>query len=467
MIDPGTVTFSFVDATSAAIVGDHTFTVPNDHFRHYLALCERLDLQSGIVVREPGHVRLVVAAHRAGWMRGRVLLQIHLSDHALWGLPPSEEAYRAYLGLVPDDIPFTWMSYTNGPSHWAMTEVALRAGAHVHVGIGDTARTDDGGTPTNVELVERAIARAALHGRRPATPSEALELLGTSGVTRTTGVDAGPAVGWGHVPEHHRTPRSRATCNPGGDRRRGDAVRPQGDGDHQADGRHPRRAPRHRRRDRRPRGGAPRPGAAATPASEERAAAASPGGAGTRRPRTAPGLSRRSTRPMKLLGVSGSLDAGSANTALLETMARALDGPTTLHVFAGIDALPHFSTDRDRGPLDPAVEEWRAAVGAADAVVIATPEYAGGMPGALKNALDWLVSSGELYEKPAIILSAAPAEERGGRARDGLDVTLTMQGARVRDSFTVVVGRQRTDAALAAAAAATASRLVGALTSGP
>jgi chromate reductase len=170
---------------------------------------------------------------------------------------------------------------------------------------------------------------------------------------------------------------------------------------------------------------------------------------------------------MNLLGVSGSLDAASANTALLETMARVLDGPTNLNVFVGIDALPHFSTDRDRGPLDPAVRNWRAAVGAADAVVIATPEYAGGMPGALKNALDWLVSSGELYEKPAIILSAAPAEERGGRARDGLEVTLTMQGARVLDSFTVVIDRQRTEEALTAAASSAASRLVGVLTSGP
>lgn len=170
---------------------------------------------------------------------------------------------------------------------------------------------------------------------------------------------------------------------------------------------------------------------------------------------------------MKILGVSGSLDAASANTALLEALARVFVGPTSLDVFVGIDALPHFSTDRDREPLDPAVRRWRDAVGAADAVVIATPEYAGGMPGALKNALDWLVGSGELYEKPGVIVSAAPAEDRGGRARDGLEMTLTMQGARVGDSFTVAIGRHRTDAAVAAAASAVASRIVGALTSGP
>jgi chromate reductase len=170
---------------------------------------------------------------------------------------------------------------------------------------------------------------------------------------------------------------------------------------------------------------------------------------------------------MKILGVSGSLDAASANTALLASMARVLVGPTSLDVFVGIDALPYFSTDRDREPLDPSVRRWRDAVGAADAMVIATPEYAGGMPGALKNALDWLVGSGELYEKPGVIVSAAPSEERGGRAREGLEVTMTMQGARVCDSFTVAIGRDRTRAALAAAAATAASRVVGALTSGP
>ena len=140
MIDPGTVTFSFVDPSNREIVGDHTFTVSNDHFRYFLQLCESRDLQAGIVVREPGQVRLAVAAHRAGWMTGTILLQIHLSDRALWGVPPTADAYDVYTSLVPDDIPYTYMSYTNGPDHWNMTRLALKCGAHVRVGIGDHAR---------------------------------------------------------------------------------------------------------------------------------------------------------------------------------------------------------------------------------------------------------------------------------------------------------------------------------------
>jgi chromate reductase, NAD(P)H dehydrogenase (quinone) len=170
---------------------------------------------------------------------------------------------------------------------------------------------------------------------------------------------------------------------------------------------------------------------------------------------------------MRILGVSGSLDAASSNAALLRSMAQAMSPPISMDVFGAIDALPYFSTDRDREPLVQSVRRWRGAVGVADAVVVATPEYAGGMPGALKNALDWLVGSGELYGKPAVIVSAAPSEDRGRLARDGVELTLSMQGALVCDSFTVAIGRGHAAGELAAAADVVASRVVAVLTSGP
>jgi uncharacterized protein (DUF849 family) len=179
MIDPGTVTFSFVEPSTDEIVGDHTFTVSNEHFRYFLQLCEERDLQAGIVVREPGQVRLAVAAHRAGWMTGTLFLQIHLSDRALWGVPPSDRAYDVYTSLVPDDIPYTYMSYTNGAQHWDMTRLALERGAHVRVGIGDHAVEADGSRLTNAELVSRAVTLAEAVGRAPATPAEALGILGS------------------------------------------------------------------------------------------------------------------------------------------------------------------------------------------------------------------------------------------------------------------------------------------------
>jgi 3-keto-5-aminohexanoate cleavage enzyme len=180
MIDPGTVVFSSSEPATGEIVGGHVFTVSNEHLHHFLRLCEDRGLQVGLVVREPGHVRLVVAAHRAGWMRGPLLLQIHLSDRALWGVPPGDGAHEVYTSLVPDDIAFTYMSYTNGPRHWDMTRLALARGAHVRVGIGDHPIEDDGSTAINAEIVRRTVALAADAGREPATPEEALAILGGS-----------------------------------------------------------------------------------------------------------------------------------------------------------------------------------------------------------------------------------------------------------------------------------------------
>jgi NAD(P)H-dependent FMN reductase len=97
----------------------------------------------------------------------------------------------------------------------------------------------------------------------------------------------------------------------------------------------------------------------------------------------------------------------------------------------------------------PAVTALRQQLQAADVVLIATPEYAYGMPGSLKNALDWLVSAGSFYEKPVGVLSASPSEVGGERARAGLLLTLEALGASVvpRASFPIPFVRTKIDAA--------------------
>ena len=87
-------------------------------------------------------------------------------------------------------------------------------------------------------------------------------------------------------------------------------------------------------------------------------------------------------------------------------------------------------------------------MGSAGAVLIATPEYAGGMPGVLKNALDWLVGTGELYGRPVVVVSAAPSEARGENARRWVEEVARMQGAIVVDSFTVALPRASTASAV-------------------
>lgn len=122
---------------------------------------------------------------------------------------------------------------------------------------------------------------------------------------------------------------------------------------------------------------------------------------------------------MSLLLISGSLRAGSTNTALLRT-AHAIDPDTEL--FAGMGALPHFSPDDDGDDLPAPVAELRAAVGRVDAILVCTPEYAGALPGAFKNLLEWLVGGGEAYRKPiAWINVSGPAAPTGAAdAHDSL-----------------------------------------------
>ena len=120
-------------------------------------------------------------------------------------------------------------------------------------------------------------------------------------------------------------------------------------------------------------------------------------------------------------------------------------------VYEEVLTLPLFSPDLDGpgAPAPPAVAALRQALARADAVLIATPEYAHGVPGSLKNALDWLVSAGSFYGKPTGVLSASPSAAGGEYARASLLLTLGALGAAVLPaaSFAVPFVRARLDAA--------------------
>src|SRR5262245_12108706 len=105
---------------------------------------------------------------------------------------------------------------------------------------------------------------------------------------------------------------------------------------------------------------------------------------------------------MKVLAIAGSLRTTSSNAALLRAAARVAPAGTELAYYDGLAALPHFSPDLDVEPIPPPVAALRAQIGAVDALAICSPEYAHGMPGSLKNALDWLVSAFEPIDKPVL-----------------------------------------------------------------
>src|SRR4051812_40396414 len=108
---------------------------------------------------------------------------------------------------------------------------------------------------------------------------------------------------------------------------------------------------------------------------------------------------------MRLLLVSGSTRAASSNTFALRTV-NALHQPgVTTELYDGLLRLAAFVPDAE--PLPPTVSDLLGRIGESDAVMFSTPEYAGGLPGALKNLLDWTVGGGELYGKPVAWLDVA------------------------------------------------------------
>ncbi len=144
---------------------------------------------------------------------------------------------------------------------------------------------------------------------------------------------------------------------------------------------------------------------------------------------------------MRVLAISGSLRAASTNSALLRAAAAAAPDGVTVTVFTGLDgcgvgSLPPFNPDEDGEPVLPAVRDFRDALAAADAVVIACPEYAHGVPGALKNALDWVVASGEMVDKPVVLLHAS---SRSTYAREALTEILTVISARLIDEASATI----------------------------
>jgi NAD(P)H-dependent FMN reductase len=158
------------------------------------------------------------------------------------------------------------------------------------------------------------------------------------------------------------------------------------------------------------------------------------------------------TRSYTILAISGSLRARSSNTEVLRAVAAL--APETVHVtlYDGLAGLPHFNPDLDQADaVAPAtVAQLRSLVAAADAVLISSPEYAHGVPGSLKNGLDWLVSGSEIPYKPVGLLNVSA---RSLHAHAQLAETLRTMSTNVvpEASITVPLDGRRLDAEAIAA----------------
>jgi len=139
-----------------------------------------------------------------------------------------------------------------------------------------------------------------------------------------------------------------------------------------------------------------------------------------------------------IAAISGSLKSSSSNTNILRTIARIAPDHIKVKMVEGLDKLPHFNPDNDDQITS--VMHFRQQLKESDGVIFSTPEYAYGVPGVLKNALDWLVSSGELYEKPVAAISASPIFSGGDKALASLMLTLTALGSHVNANCSLSIG---------------------------
>lgn len=144
---------------------------------------------------------------------------------------------------------------------------------------------------------------------------------------------------------------------------------------------------------------------------------------------------------MRILGISGSLREGSFNTRLLDDAVELAPAGVSLERWRGLRAVPPFDEDAEAAAEPPAVAELRALVAAADAVLIATPEYNSSVPGQLKNALDWLsrpLRTSPVRNKPVAVIGASTGGFGALSAQADLRRILARMGARVVEAGVAV-----------------------------
>ncbi|MBU8571580.1 NAD(P)H-dependent oxidoreductase [Bacillus subtilis] len=131
---------------------------------------------------------------------------------------------------------------------------------------------------------------------------------------------------------------------------------------------------------------------------------------------------------INILALSGSSRKKSSTQKALNSLKKFMPNSVEYEIYNGIEKLPHFNRDLDSDKPPVEVQVYRELLSRADGVIICTPEYIKGVPGVLKNALEWLVSSAELYSKPVAVITASCD---GENAHQALQLNLSMLNANV------------------------------------
>jgi chromate reductase, NAD(P)H dehydrogenase (quinone) len=144
---------------------------------------------------------------------------------------------------------------------------------------------------------------------------------------------------------------------------------------------------------------------------------------------------RSEAQAIHILAISGSLREASSNTALLQAVIALSPKNVEVRLYRGLGDLPHFNPDLE--PMEPpAVTDLRRQLRWSDGLVISCPEYAHGVPGVLKNALDWLASGEEFVGKPIALFNASP---RAIHAQASLTEIVTTMAGRIIPEASITV----------------------------
>ena len=148
----------------------------------------------------------------------------------------------------------------------------------------------------------------------------------------------------------------------------------------------------------------------------------------------------------RILAMVGSLRAGSYNRQLAEAAVKLAPEGIEIEIYEGLADVPFYNEDLDQpGAVPASADALRAAVRAADALLLVTPEYNGTVPPALKNAVDWTSrpyrSAAVIFEKPVVVIGTSFGRCGGARAHDDARKTAHVAGATVLDEITLSVPR--------------------------
>jgi NAD(P)H-dependent FMN reductase len=137
-----------------------------------------------------------------------------------------------------------------------------------------------------------------------------------------------------------------------------------------------------------------------------------------------------------VLAIVGSNRKKSVNESILWILGALFEEAINLKIYHGIDRLPHFNPDISDEEVSVEVSQFRAEIATADGVIICTPEYVFSVPGSLKNALEWTVSTTVFSNKPAAIIVASGL---GEKTFDSLKLIMTTLGVRMDDEAAILI----------------------------